>query len=824
MPELTEEELKEYENALARGDVRRPEEIKQDATETSGLYDAILSGLSNDETARLRWVASKRFPEAEGKGIDPVDYYYVDEDGDVAYMDPISGKHKKEFQEYDLFGFGMDAEDVGGSVFPTLQFVSEVVGGVGGLIGGGLTFGLPGAVGGGVGGTAAAGGTMYGVRAGLSQMLDGPEMNTHKMTKDLAWSSAFGGIPFGAPAKAFPQFAQGLVTKFPGVDGRKQLQILLSEGGESVEEKIAFAQNKFGVTLTRPEAQMLASRGTQIQYYLAKQPNSQKLWDFYHNRNIQVQNIADEFFTEIQTGKYAREGVKNKLTGKGSLDAPLDVAKASDSVLKKLALKRQERAGKIYDDAFGMPDVKIDVSDLVKSLDDKLADKNIKGKLRKSLEAVKESLIDQNTKQLKNTTEGLHNSLSQDFRPLIESLTKDNQQFIKREVSRIREQVSGRLKEANPLYKQATEVYDPTKGHLQVLERSIINALAKSVEKGGAQTANMANRLFKGTASPKEIRNLKRLIQTEDPQAWQNLKGAWLQTQFDDAVTGTTNVLGANNKFLASIGIRNVDTAFPRLNPSGNLTASELELLGPEIAKVTARGRKAKVWEAILEPDELDNFVDLMDLMQAVSYISTRSGSPTQSLQSLAKIINEEGATGLGKIKQYGVGIFNIVPRLINRGFDDVSQNILNTQKEVYEDALIEALINPKKAVQLRQYLDSIKPNTYLATQAFMRGGLESLENITTSIDERNKAIAEEQEEYRGEKLKEEYEQQQLQQSNLENLQGSINNFQMPQLNAPLFEAESGLEPTEILSPTIIPDERDREIAMRRQLGIAGLV
>mgnify|MGYP003147240617 CR=1 FL=1 len=89
MPELTEEELKEYENALARGDVRRPEEIKQDATETSGLYDAILSGLSNDETARLRWVASKRFPEAEGKGIDPLAYYYIDEDGDERTYLPI---------------------------------------------------------------------------------------------------------------------------------------------------------------------------------------------------------------------------------------------------------------------------------------------------------------------------------------------------------------------------------------------------------------------------------------------------------------------------------------------------------------------------------------------------------------------------------------------------------------------------------------------------------------------------------------------------------------------------------------------------------------
>ena len=61
---------------------------------------------------------------------------------------------KKEFQEYDLFGFGMDAEDVGGSIFPTLQFVSEVGIGTIGLIGGGITGGIPGAIAGGATGTA----------------------------------------------------------------------------------------------------------------------------------------------------------------------------------------------------------------------------------------------------------------------------------------------------------------------------------------------------------------------------------------------------------------------------------------------------------------------------------------------------------------------------------------------------------------------------------------------------------------------------------------------------------------------------------------------
>jgi len=813
----TDEEVQAYDEHVARS----PLEIKQDATETSGFFDGVKAGLSNDETARLRWVASRRFPEAATQGIDPVDYYYIDDDGDFAYRDPRDGKYKKEFQEYDLFGWGMDAEDVGGSIFPTLQFVSEVGLGLVGLLGGGITGGIPGAIAGGTAGTALGGSAMYGMRAGLSELMDGPEMNTRKMTRDLALSSAFGGIPFGAPAKAFPQFAQGLIKRFPGADGKKQLQTILTEGGKTADDKIVFAQEKFGVTLTRPEAQMLATHGTQVQFYLSKQPTSQKLWDFYHNRNLQVQEIADNFFAEVQAGKYVKGGVKNKLSGKGSLDASLDVAKAADSVLKRLATKRAERVAPIYRDAFNMPDIKVDVSDLVKGLDDKLADKNVKGRLRKALQEVKDSLIDQNTKQIKNSTEGLHNSLSQDFRPLIEGLTKDNQQFIKREVSQIRSKVSGRLKEANPLYKMATDVYDPTKGHLQILERSIVNALAKSVEKGGAQSARLAERLFKGTASPKEIRDLKRLIQVEDPQAWQNLKGAWLQTQFDEAVTGTVNVLGAPNKFLQRIGIRGSPSKV--FSGRGTFVSESGERLTAGEATRAARGTRAKTWEAIMEPDELDNFVDLMDLMQSISFISTRSASPTQSLQSLAKIIEAEGATGLGKARRYATGIFNLIPRLVGKGFDDVSQNILASQKEVYEDVLIEALINPKRAIELRSYLDTIKPATYLAVQTWGRGGEEALDTITTSIDERNAAILEEQQRHQDEQLMQEYQQQE---SDLKNLQGSLQDFQVPQIDRPLFEPEADMIVNPILaqSPTIIPDPRDREIAMRQQLGIAGLV
>ena len=67
--------------------------------------------------------------------------------------------------------------------------------------------------------------------------------------------------------------------------------------------------------------------------------------------------------------------------------------------------------------------------------------------------------------------------------------------------------------------------------------------------------------------------------------------------------------------------------------------------------------------------------------------------------------------------------------------------------------------------------------------------------------------------------------------NNLSNLQGSIDNFQMPQVQGSMFDAPPPsmappptLAPQQMVSPTLLPNEDDREIAMRQQAGIAGLV
>lgn len=40
-------------------------------------------------------VGYKRFPDEE----DPVDNYYIDKDGDIAYRDPTSGEYKKNLHK-----------------------------------------------------------------------------------------------------------------------------------------------------------------------------------------------------------------------------------------------------------------------------------------------------------------------------------------------------------------------------------------------------------------------------------------------------------------------------------------------------------------------------------------------------------------------------------------------------------------------------------------------------------------------------------------------------------------------------------------------------
>ena len=829
---------------------------KREEDNKSGLKEALLAGMSNDQGYQMQWLADRRFrrdfPQIIEQGDSPVDYYFVDEDGDISYLDPTTKRVVKEFSEGI---FGEDLMDSAGMVGPSAQFVFETVGGTVGLGYGSFFGGIPGAIVGGSGGTAAGATVAYAGRAGISGAFDGPPLKVSEGIKDLAWSVAFGGIPLGAThVKGVRNTLSSINPKFVGDEGRDALQAIIREGGSTADDKINFAKENFDITLTREEASGILSNGSGIQRYLQMQPGSQKLWDFYHDRAMQVEDIANNFFDELTKGKYLTKAKSARLSGKSGLEWEQDVAEAANNVLKRLATKREQRASKVYDNAFELDnaalgindaEVGIDVSDLAKGLEAQLGDPNLVGKAREIKEKMLEALVDKSgfsATGYKNNTEMLHNALVNNFRPVIEGLTREGQAGLKREVSKMRAQVSERLKLANPEYARATAIYDPTKGHLQVLDRSIVSNFAKAAEIGGDRAVTLTSKLFSGRAKEKDIKLLRRLIETEDPQVWQNLKGNWLRTQFDEAVSSNVNPLGVPNRFLRALGLSGRPTQtfneFKRLN---NITEAQIRsgeamrlFNASRSSDLRTLGRKARALKALMDPVELQNFIDIVELMQATSFIATRGGSPTQPLLAIQKAIEQEAKRNQRGIKSIGRQAWGAVQSLIEipqryliRGFDDSAKAVLAGQREIYEDQLIQALIDPNVAKELAEALQKIKPFVYFITQAVAKGSKGVIEKIaegdfgegpTPSGMDRG---SEGRKVYESAKELEALMEDQEQEEPIDNGVG----FTSPAFE-PLPTMASPPQPSQYaMSPTVLPSDEDRELAMRRagQSGIAAL-
>jgi hypothetical protein len=834
---------------------------KKEEDEKSGFLTALLAGMSNDQAYQLAWLARRRFPGLlERDGIDPVEFYFVDEDEDIAYVDPNTGRVVKEFKE----GLLSDSErtylnpmpqydvmDTAGMVGPTLQFFSELGLGTAGMTMGGFTLGIPGAIAGGGAGTGIGGTIANAGRLGISAAFDGPPLNVAQAKEDLMYAAGFGAIPFGSfGAKGLAQTLGSVKSKFVGDDGLTALQTIMREGGTTADEKIDFARDKFGIVLTRGEAEGIINNTAQLQRYLQMQPGSQKLWDFYHNRALQVEEAADEFFDQVLRGDFLTKLKQGRLSGKTGFEFEDDLAEASNRVLEKLAAKRQERADKIYKNAYEL-ELEIDVSDIARQLQMDLSDPNLRGKARTVKQELLDSLTDfsglsknqlvtnQGTLALKDNTQMLHNALKNDFRPLIEGLTKDGQRSLKREVSQIRAQISERMKGLNPEYKRATEVYDPSKGHLQALEASIVTNFAKAASIGGETAIRLTDKLFSGKAKPKDIRMLRRLIETEDPQVWQNMKGNWLRTQLDDAIGTTTNPLGATNSFLRRIGFsgrpRQSFNEFLRDNPQitkQQVKSGEASRIFREQSaeNLKLRGKKAQALKAIMDPQELQNFVDLVELMQATSFIATKSSSPTQPFTVIQRALEKETG-GMGRVAQNALrAVFEIPQRLLVRGFDDMARATLTFQREAYEDQLIQALIDPAFAKELAESINKVKPLVYFTTQAVARGGEEVFENLTEGDFGPGPTAAGMVRGSEGQRTIE----RAREAARIMDEENQPEPVAPPQSSAlpspseldlfdplPVTPATPTINPA--MSPTILPSDTDRELAARRA-GIAGLV
>ena len=691
-----------------------------------GFYRGFVAGLTNDDALGIEYLFERRFPSLAATGGEAEDYYFYrkNDEGDtvLSYLDPETQVVMDEFSDVGP----LQADEYFGWIGPAVSFVSEGVGTTIGMTKGALA-GAPlspvGQVGfaSALGSAGGAAGKTFGdgVRLAVSTMLDGPALSREKFEGDVQAAALFGALPFGAGIMSPVRSAIKTVNaKFTGPEGKTALQTLLTEGGEDVDRIIETARNKFDIQLTRAEAQGIKTNAGQIQRYLSQQPTAQRLFDFYNDRVLRMEDALDTFFDEIQQAKYLGGFLKSKMSKMEPLDesaALLDLEDAYESALKKLLEERKQRSQKLYEEAFDAAEdaeVRIDLSDIVSEIDANINDpqlgdsrRDVLRRFRKIISVPDESKVDFTGTGVKDSLRGLDQAM-EDLSALYEEFAPGGNRrnkVLAAKVAQYKSQIAQRMEASSPAYAEAKKVWSTDTGHLQLFDRGFLGQLAKAIgTSNDSRVASLVEGMFKGTATPEKITLLKDLIQKEDPRVWQNLKANWLRTQLGKAVQDTASPFGVPNKFLSLVGVKNPKRAFGR-------------------GATKQRTKNIKAFQSILEPAEFENFKDLLEISQAISYIATQAPSQTQPLFALGDYITREANPG-GVVGGALRAMIEIPQRIVIRGFDDIASRQATAQKEAYEDVLITALLDGESASKLAESLRSINPYVQFFVNAAARG------------------------------------------------------------------------------------------------------
>jgi len=732
------------------------EAARKRARDPDVINRAIRASLFFNDDAMIEYLASQRFPNDPSAAM-----RYEMRDGEIVYQDD-EGNFVPEFD------FGEDGSLVGEYLVPNLvpavTFAADVAGGMAGATKGFNTgaelarrmgiknpwaisaITLASAALGGFGGTAAAGGLARGGRElMIDQFYNLPPEEAAAAYRDLLVSSGFSAIPFGAgPTRA-------VVQKFTGKEDA--LRYLLNLRA-STDEVIREAQQKFGIQLTPAEAATGMTKAANIQFFLSRQPQIAKIRNFYDGRAARIREAVEVFADKMGSGMQAYGDINRRLR---------DTANAA---MEELAKRRKTRAGRIYDSLRGEGGeelYQIDIKPIMQKINQRLKDPKLDPGMESALRSFQRLLVDRANRPITGLM-ALHDRRKASIQNLIKENLGTEQGNV---LIGLRDDMTALMDEAAPEYRLARRVYDPTKPNLQVTERSAVGRIANLVN--DKQTANALKMLFDPNVSVQSIRNARRVLQAQDPQAWKDIKGMYIKTRMDD--------------FWRASGEQGV----------------------PQFQQFFASPRTRAMMEEMLEPAEFQSFSRLIEIIGKAQSIQ-RSGSPTQQLLALEERLAKEGK-GLGASTiETLLAALRLPGRILSGQVgDDLVRNISMKQADAYMDKLTDVLLGESGEEVIDQAYRYFMPLEFGAKQSLMRGGIEAEEALT---EPRERAYMPTEGQFQAIEEQRARDDQYLQ-SLLQ---------QQPQSMAPM---PRGFNPA--MSPTILPNPEDRELAARLQGGILGL-
>ncbi len=746
------------------------------------------SHLFFDDDTRIDFLASERFPG------DPMgSMKYVNIDGDLYYQNPngekvFNGtKYTKEFPNNEAVGFFGDK--VVPNLMPASTFVADVGGGMAGAkagfkqglrlianpanpltknpyVAGAILLGSTAA--GGFGGNYLLGGVARtGREATIDQFYSLPPEEIAAAHNDLLISSAFSLIPFGQGSMGTAKLLN-VFNKDP--DALKYLVELRGTTDETIQEA-----KRFGFDLTPAQADQIGSRGADLQYFLSRQPDARKITQFYDSQAMQISEAIRAFADDIgsQSGKVG--------------DVNTRLVDTSKRVLDELTAKRKQRATRLYNILKESPGgIKVNHMDnVIDLIDSKIAGEVLdeSGKVVNVIRPADETV--KNLEKFKKMFFDKDGVLVEDLMELDARRTTEMKKLafaLQGEgtgdagtIFGIMDNMTALMDESAPMYRQARRVYDPNKPALQLVEKSAIGRFGKIMT--DKQTATAMKNLFDPNVSLKSLRNSRRILQAADPELFKDIKKQFILDQYD--------------KFFR---------------------AESLQKGMPGFQKYFSGNKTEAMMKEMLEPEEFANFSRMNELMGMAFKIPT-SGSQTQPLTEMASQLAHEGLGGKTKAAQTGLALINLAGRFATgRLGEDVIGRIAKDQQQGYLNILTDQLLEgPDTIKNLDEVYNFFNTNEFMIKQTGLRGGVEGYQGITEPSVQP----------YTGNEQP-----AQPEQPGYEDLLNQINSMSPTDgaMNQPAFDMPSSdLAPPQMLSPTILPDEKDREIAMRQIGGLGSL-
>lgn len=732
------------------------EAARKRARDPDVINRAARASLFFDDDAMIEYLASQRFPNDPSAAM-----RYEMRDGEIVFQDD-EGNLVPEFD------FGEDGSLVGEYLVPNLApavtFAADLTGGMMGAkrgfeaganlvrssgirnpyAAGAIMLGS--AAAGGFGGTSAVGGVARGGRElMIDQFYNLPPEEAAAAFRDLMVSSGFSAIPFGAGP------TRSVVQKFTGKEDA--LRYLLNLRA-STDEVIREAQQKFGIQLTPAEATDFVTKAANIQFFLSRQPQIAKIRNFYDSRAGRIREAVEVFADKLGSGMQSFGDINRRLR------------ETANAAMDELTKRRKTRAGKLYDALRGEGGeelYQINTTPIIQKINQRLADPNIDPDMEKTLKAFRALFYNRDGERISGLMD-IHNRRKSGMQNLIKENLGTEQGNV---LIGLRDDMTLLMDEAAPEYRLARRVYDPTKPNLQVTERSAVGKIANMIT--DKQTANALKELFNPNVSVQSIRNARRVLQAQDPQAWKDVKGMYIKTRLDD---------------------------FWRASGEQGL---------PQFQQFFASPRTRAMMEEMLDPDEFQNFSRLIEIIGKSQSIQ-RAASATQQLISLEQRLAKEGK-GLGASTiETLLAALRLPGRILSGQVgDDLVRNISMKQADAYMDKLTDVLLGESGDEVIDQAYRYFMPLEFGAKQSLMRGGIEAEEALT---EPRERAYMPTEGQFQAIEEQRARDDQYLQ-SLLQ---------QQPQSMAPM---PRGFNPA--MSPTILPRAEDRELAARLQGGILGL-